>query len=489
MDQVASEKDIVVVGAGAAGLAAAVAAAEGGARVAVFEKRRSLGGTSNFFEGTFAVESDMQRERYITYSRDQAFKYIMEYSHWRANPRLVRAIVNKSADTIAWLQKHGVEFSDATINMPDSPRTYHVIKGKGKAVVRALAARAREKGVEIRAGTPVRRVIKPGNRVGGVTIEGSEGEITVAAGAVVIASGGYLNNKEWVRQYTGFELGVNLVPVGNVGKMGEGIRMAWEAGAAEEGIGNTEIYRVGPIGPGFAMACQIEFAVTQPDLWVDPHGKRFCDEGIAFYDTSVGNTAARYKEGYTWSIFDDSVIRRMLQRGVDKNVAIAHPPGSRPLGLEKELKAALQRGSTEVFAADSIAGLAGKMGVDPSVLKATVDEYNSFCEKGHDDLFGKDPKYLWPIKSPAFYAVRARTVSLGSLGGIKINEKAEAVDKNDGAIPGLYAAGLDAGGMFGDSYPIKGSSGLASAFAINSGRIAGENALEYLGIESKGGTE
>jgi fumarate reductase flavoprotein subunit len=481
MNQMASETDVVVVGSGAAGLAAAVTAAEGGARVIIFEKQRNLGGTSNFFEGTFAVESAMQRERYITYSRGEAFKYIMEYSHWRANPRLVRAIVHKSADTIAWLQRHGVEFSDATINMPDSPRTYHVIRGKGEAVVKTLATRAREKGVDIRTGAAVERLLKQGEKVSGVIAEVNDEEARIAARAVIIASGGYLNNKEWVKKYTGFDLDVNLIPVGNVDKMGDGIRMAWEAGAAEEGVSNTEIYRVGPIGPGFAMACQIEFAVTQPDLWVNPRGERYCDEAIAFYDTSVGNAAARYKEGYTFSIFDSAIIRRMVEKGIDKNVAIAYPPGSRPLGLEKELQAALAREQTEVFAADSIEGLAGRIGVDTAVFTNSVDEYNSFCEKGHDDLFYKDPKYLWPIRVPTFYAVKAHTVSLGSMGGIKINEKAETVDKKDRAIPGLYAAGLDAGGMFGDSYPIKGSSGLCSAFAMNSGRIAGENALKYIG--------
>ncbi len=137
--------DVAIIGSGATGLAAALTAAEGGAQVTVFEKQRSLGGTSNFFHGTFAVESAMQRERYITYSRDEAFKNIMEYSHWRANPRLVRAIVNESTATIAWLQNQGVEFIDATINMPDSPHTYHVVKGKGEAVVKALVVKARER--------------------------------------------------------------------------------------------------------------------------------------------------------------------------------------------------------------------------------------------------------------------------------------------------------------------------------------------------------
>jgi fumarate reductase flavoprotein subunit len=101
--------------------------------------------------------------------------------------------------------------------------------------------------------------------------------------------------------------------------------------------------------------------------------------------------------------------------------------------------------------------------------------------KGNDDLFAKNPKYLRPIKGPQFYAVRARTVFLGTLGGIKINQKTEVIDKKDRVIPGLYAVGFDAGGMYGDSYSIKDASGLSAGFAINSGRIAGRNALRYLG--------
>ena len=99
----------------------------------------------------------------------------------------------------------------------------------------------------------------------------------------------------------------------------------------------------------------------------------------------------------------------------------------------------------------------------------------------HDELFAKDPKYLRPIKVPKFYAIRARTIFLGTLGGIKINHKMEVIDKKYKVIPGLYAAGYDAGGMYGDGYSIGDSSGLSSAFAINSGRIAGESALKYLG--------
>ncbi len=196
--------DVVVIGSGVTGMIAAVTAAEGGLKVIVFEKQRTLGGTSNFFSGMFAVETERQRLNYITYSCDEAFKNIMEYSHWRANPRLVRAIVNESAETIAWLMQYGVEFRPETINMPEAPRTYQPVKGQGAAIIKALAAAGKEKGVDFELGVPVQQIIKENGRVTGVVAERDGEEIRVAANAVVIASGGYANNKEWIRKYCRF---------------------------------------------------------------------------------------------------------------------------------------------------------------------------------------------------------------------------------------------------------------------------------------------
>ncbi len=472
--------DIAVIGSGVTGLAAALTAAEGGARVILFEKQRSVGGTSNFFEGTFAVESVLQRKDYITYSRDDAFRAIMEYSHWRANPRLVRAFVNESAETISWLLHHGVEFSDITINMPDEPRTYHVPKGTGAAVVKVLVERVREMGVDLRLEAPVKRILREGDRITGVIFDEKEHSEEAAAGAVIIASGGYANNREWIKKYSGFELGENLLPIGNVGKMGDGIRMAWEVGADEEGIDVLEMYRVGPIGPDYVMKGPAELIAAQPDLWVSPTGERFCDESIGFYETSIGNANARFKEGYTYSIFDETIKEEIIEKGTFKSQGQDKPPGTRPVDFDEELKAALEKGSKEIFVADSVQGLAERIRVAPAVLRATVDEYNESCEKGHDDLFAKDPRYLRPLKAPPYYAIKTRTIFLGTLGGIKINHKMEVVDKKGDIIPGLYAGGYDAGGMYGDSYSIRKSSGASSAFAINSGRIAGKNALKYL---------
>jgi fumarate reductase flavoprotein subunit len=472
--------DVVVIGSGVSGLSAALTAAEAGAGAIVFEKQRSLGGTSNFFHGIFAAESDMQRARFITYTKDEAFRNVMEYSHWRANPRLVRAVIEQAASTIEWLQKQGVEFIDAINNLLDSPRTYHVVKGGGEAVVKELATRCREKNIKIMTATPVSRILNEGGRISGVLAGENGEEIRVDAGAVVIASGGYANNKEWIKKYAGFDLDVNLMPVGNIDKTGDGIRMAYELGADSEGLGTLELYRVGPTGPEFAMKSAIEYAVVQPDLWVNGRGERYCDESVGFYETSAGNASARQEDGSTYSIFDGVVVKRLTENGIDKSHGIDFPPGAKVEGLEQDLNRAIENGSTEVFGAGSVRELAEKIKVDPDVLEATIEEYNEFCRKGHDALFCKDAKYLRPIERPQFYAVRAKTVFLGTMGGIKINEKTEVVDKKGALIPGLYAVGYDAGGMYGDSYCIRDASGLSAGFAINSGRMAGRNAVKYL---------
>ncbi|MBN2039622.1 MAG: FAD-dependent oxidoreductase [Spirochaetes bacterium] len=481
MNGKSNDADVVVVGSGVSGMAAAITAAEGGAKVIMFEKQKSLGGTSNFFQGMFAVESEMQRARYISYSKDETFTNLMEYNHWRANARLVRDFVNESGPTISWLMKNGVEFSDVLSNMPKTPSTYHVVKGEGAALIKHLTSAAKEKGIDIRSGCRVLNLLKSGGKITGVIAEENDDEIEVTAKAVVIATGGYANNKEWIKKYAGFDLDKNIMPVGNVDKTGDGIRMAWEAGAAEEGMGLLELFRAGPLGPDFPMKNHIEFATSQPDLYINQDGERFCDESITFYDTECGNANSRFKEGYTYSIFDDSIIRRILDVGVERGIGIDNPPGTKPVNVMTELNTALERGSDQVFAADSIEELAEKIGIEPSVLKVTVDEYNGFCEKGYDEHFIKDSKYLWPLKGPKYYAAKIRTVFLGTLGGIKINHKTEVIDKKGNVIQGLYAVGYDAAGMYGDSYCIKASSGASSSFAANSGRIAGKNVLKYLG--------
>jgi fumarate reductase flavoprotein subunit len=103
----------------------------------------------------------------------------------------------------------------------------------------------------------------------------------------------------------------------------------------------------------------------------------------------------------------------------------------------------LSLNTKELFAANSIEALAEKMEAAPGTLKKTIEQYNQFCDKGRDEEFAKDQKFLDPLTGPTFYAVRARTGFLGTMGGIRVNYKTEAVVAYDNPIPGLYAPGLD----------------------------------------------
>jgi fumarate reductase flavoprotein subunit len=110
--------------------------------------------------------------------------------------------------------------------------------------------------------------------------------------------------------------------------------------------------------------------------------------------------------------------------------------------------------------------------MDPATLKASCDAITKYARQGKDEQFGKAPYYLREVATGPFYVVRGKINVLTSLNGVKVNAGLQVLDKNDHVIPGLYAIGHDAGGVYGDSYDLKVGEGTASAFAINSGRMA-----------------
>lgn len=469
--------DVVVIGAGGAGLCAALTVAQGGADVIVFEKMRVAGGSTNFAEGIFAVESSIQRKNHITLSKDEAFKEHIEFSHWRANPRLVRAVIEKSGDTIDWLMAQGVEFDGARSLYPGGPRTWHVVKGKHHCaeIIKALVARLKEKNVKIHFETPAKKLIttKKGDVIG-VIAENKEGnKIKVKATAVIIATGGFANSPEMLKKYTGAS--PDLALLGNFGKTGDGIKMAFDAGAAEKGIDVVQL--TGPYVKGEMGITPLFACLSQPFLWVNKLGARYMNEGT-FKFPYMGNALAQQPGQVMFSIFDGNSMKYIKEKGIDFGMGVYVPTGTKLEDIDAHIKRGIDNG--QVFIADSIESLAKKTGIDARILTSTIDEYNKLCDKGNDDLFGKPSKYLHPVKTPKFYAVKGHACGTGTIGGVKINHKTQALDKNNTAIPGLYVAGNDAGGFYGDSYDAT-SSGGTMAFAINTGRIAGENALKFIG--------
>lgn len=381
------ETEVVVVGGGAAGLSASVAAAEKGANVILLEKMPQLGGTSNYAEGVFGVESQLQHNDHIDTTQDEAFRFIMEYSHWLANPKIARAFVDKSGDTIDWLQTHGVEFVDVTTNNPGGLRTWHIFDGFGAGMITAMSNAASEVGVDVHLETTGQELIvdENNNIAGIIAVDKDNNRLEIQADAVIIASGGYANNDEWIQRYTEFD---NIAPVGNAGKMGEGIQMAWDVGANERGIEVLQLYRPGI--PGEASDSHLNAAARQPYLWVNNNGERFADETVVFLWPFAGNALSQQPNAEMFTVFDNNTKDYMMNQGLDSGVGVIIQTGTKLVNLEEDLQRGMENG--DVFVADTIEDLAGQIGMNPNVLNETILNYNLAYDSNYDGEFNKDMK-------------------------------------------------------------------------------------------------
>lgn len=481
--------DIAIVGGGLSGLAAGVQAIQGGGKVIVLEKQAKVGGTGNFCEGFFAAESKVQKRIGINVSKDAAFKMIMEYSHWKANGALAKAFVDRSAETIEWMDKLGIKVEYVGVGGFGGPLTWHVIAPGPDypdknphdfhcaRVINVFNKFILDNGGTILTKTPGTGLIKDGNKVVGVKAKGEDGEeIKINAKAVVIATGGFANNKEMIKKYA--PEFADIIPVGNIGKDGDGIRMAEEAGAALEGMPVMQLYRPGL--PGFHPADQMIAAAVQPYFWVAPNAERYTDESNVEFWPSSGNSLARIG-GVAYSIYDDATRKHVVENGIEMPLGEWVLQGTKLTKWEESFNKEMARKRGYVFKANSLEDLAKQIGLDPAALKASAEKMNMAAAARTDGEFNKNPKFLRPIATPPFYATKLLPRMLGTLGGVRVSAKAEALDAKGVKVPGLYAVGTDAGGLYGDTYDLL-LGGSTAGFAVNTGRFAAENALIFAGI-------
>jgi len=471
--------DVVVIGGGSTGMSAAVTAAEGGAKVIVLEKNPYLGGGSNFAEGPFAVESELQRAKSYHLTKDEAFKHIMEFGHYKTDGRLLRQFVNDSGENMAWLQAHGVQLDPIHISVTE-PMVWHVIQNRGhiihgSALVTALQLKAKELGVSFMLRTPAKKLMYSGNRVTGVEAVDHKGnKVIVSAKSVIIATGGFGNSKEKIKEWTKFDPEA-FKPTLPLNKTGDGIQMAKDVGADTEG--ENLMLHLGTEGTGIIPLGGIWTMTWQPNLWVNKYGERFVDEAVAFSFAQAGNAVARQRGYYAWSIFDDSAVDFAVEKGVDNGVGVIVPVTAKLKNLREEIKNAVAANSESFKAADSIEELSRQIGVPAEALAKSYANYNQFAENHYDKQFAKEHRWLKPINKGKLYAVKLLPYHFVSIGGIRVNESMAVIDKNDRPISGLYAGGCDIGGLYGDTYTLW-ASGHAYGWAVYSGRMAAVNALK-----------
>jgi len=475
------EADVVVVAAGASGLAASVEAAQRGLKVMTFEKSSTTGGAANMGMGPLGIESRLTRAKQFSPTQDQAFEVFMNYVHWQADGKLVRAHLNKSGETISWLESLGVQFAEPASYFPGSYPTWHIVQPESgrpgptaaATMFKILTQRAKELGVKLMLQTPVTKLIKEDGRIVGVVAEDKSGEeITARAKAVIIATGGFGDNPKMIKKHTGFEWGKDLQTFRIPGLEGDGMRMAWDVGAMST-----------------PMRMELSFGVAEPMLlgldWLplfhQPHvmlnllGERFINEAEG-NDSFKGNAIALQKDRQCFFVFDET-IKNQMKHDLDYiNLVIQTPNLS---NLDEMIQRAVDNNYPHLFIAGSVEDLAAKTGMHQAGLEASLNEYNHFCDQGYDETFIKPKRYLRSIRKVPFYALRLFPAGYGSLGGIKINYKTEVLDKSWNAIPGLYAVGTDACDIYGDTYVFQ-LPGNTMGFAMTTGRMAAEHAAAYI---------
>jgi fumarate reductase flavoprotein subunit len=336
-------------------------------------------------------------------------------------------------------------------------------------------------GVKIFTQSPVKKILVDRNgKVTGVIASVKGEETQINSRSVIITSGGFGGNKELLKKYVdGYNENMlyNAVP-----HQGDGLIMATDIGAATEGLGTLLLHSQGYHAPDTGNLTGATHSGFP--LWVNKKGERFADETLGNrHHPECANIVCRQPEGCSYTILDESIkdkILAELQRLEIERPSPKAPPGQ-PVIKRKTLGEGLLEEAEkglDVKKADSLAEIARWMGAYPEVLQATVEEYNNLCDKGYDEVFNKPPKYLQALRNPPYYAIKTYASYLTTLGGIKINHHMAVINRQGDPIPGLYAGGDCAGGVQSETYCMQ-LPGSAFSFAINSGRIAGENAAKY----------
>ena len=438
--------DVVIVGAGGAGLAAAVEAHDLGAKVIVVEKMAFPGGnTTRAAGGLNAAATPLQQAKGIYDTPEIMFFDTMKGGHWKNNPELVRVLANHAKDSVDWLLALGGDFHDVGLMAgATKPRTHRPTGGNlvGPEVVRTLYTAAENRKVDIRVNTKAEEILKNAKGAAtGIKVKGPEGEYVINAKAVVIAAGGFGANNEMVAHYVPRLKGFSTT--NQPGATGDGMIMAEKAGAKL--IDMTEIQTHPTVVPGNGEMIT-EAVRGNGAILVNHEGKRFYNE----LETRDNVSAAILKQ-------------------TDKNAFLFFDSD-----MQKSLKATnnyiKQKYCLNGATLDEVAG---KMGVPADTLKATMDAWKA-GKAANKDAFGRADMPRDLDKGP-FYAILVTPAVHHTMGGIKIDPLTQVYNTKGQVIPGFFAAGEVTGGVHGGNR----LGGNAQADIVTFGRIAGEQAYIF----------
>lgn len=487
------EADVVVVGAGASGVSAAVSAADKGAKVILIEKTATIGGASNlswagkFYNSSASISDGLKVE---------VEKEIAEWiynNHWRVDAAAIRQYVTQSGETYDWLAKKG--YQTTFLNFAGEP--LHVLPPyeNRQPLLRAmLHASVEQNGGQVITETTAKELItNESGAVTGVIAEQSDGtKLNIAAKTVVMATGGYAANKEMVKEAFGFE-GIN----GGLGQnIGEGLKMAWAAGAkVPDNFGGQMLHQTLARATDKLQEQYSAFEASYPLMLtylpnfmnVGPSGARFRDEAATLEAVAAANTSA-FNGPHHLVIVSQSQLDALTEKGMNGVHAPKLP------GMPPEFYATFQEqfkldtpwtNARQIFdkmvengdgyKGNTIEELAENAGMDAEVFTKAYNNYQAAIKNGVDSEFGKAKEYLEPMSGNGpYYAIIAEVNNLGSVGGLLVNNEFQVLNDQRVPVKGLYAVGLESEGvLFNDTYV---GNGVGIGYSFTSGRLGGERA-------------
>jgi len=437
--------DVVVVGSGGAGLAAAIQAHDEGASVLIVEKMPTIGGnTIKASAGMNAAETRFQRVKGIQDSKELFYAETLKGGGNKNNPELLHRFVENAPEAIEWLARRGIMLNDITTTGGMSiDRTHRPRDGSavGGYLISGLVRNVTKRGIDVMLDTSVDDILFADGEVSGVRLLTEEKEtVLVQAKSVVVATGGFSANSAMVVKYRPDLEG--FVTTNHKGATGGGIALLERIGAGTVDMGEIQIHPTVEQKTSYLISESIRGGGA---ILVSQQGERFYNEMSTRDKVSAAIIAL--PEHFAYIVFDEHV--RAKNKAADEYIA---------KGL--------------VVSASSPRELAAKLGMDEHAFLATLERYNGFVEKQHDDDFGRTTALRAPINEGPFHAIQIAPGVHHTMGGVTINTSTEVLNAEQQVIPGAYAAGEVVGGIHGGNR----IGGNAVADIIIFGTLAGHQA-------------
>ncbi len=444
--------DVVIVGAGGAGLTAAVRATQAGAKVLVLEKMPFVGGNSLKASGGMnCADTKFQAALDITDSGvPQFIEDTMNGGHGINDLALVTTMAENSAEAVDWLESIAAPLPKVAATGGTVHKYLHSPEDGspvGEYLVAKLDEEAKKNGIEVMLNTTATEILMDGGAAVGVKAEDAAHEYTINAKAVVLATGGFGANFDLMCAFNPSL--ANAVTTNHPGATGDGILMAEAVGAATVDMDQIQLH------PTVYQATSMLVSEKMRSLGailVNQNGVRFTND-LATRD-AVSNAELEQPGGYAWIIFDQNLVdnNKSAAKYIEQGMAVT---------------------------GDTYEALAEAMNVDAEAFVKTMETWNAAVATGEDAEFGRNNGMDADLSTAPFFAIQIAPGIHHTMGGVKIDTATRVIDTEGQPIPGLFAAGETTGGVHGGNR----IGGNAVCDFVVFGRIAGANAAEYAGAE------